>query len=158
MWNNSLRELWNIAPSSQCEIKFATSDLRSKYFTAKLFHMAKPYFTRRRRISLKKALAYASAFFMAAPVRLELTTLGLTVRCSTDWAKGQYWILETGYTTRDASCGVLFGDPWENRTPVCGVRGRRLDRLTNGPEKEKVPAPTYPPGSSPTKYFRHDRA
>ena len=25
------------------------------------------------------------------------------------------------------------GDPWENRTPVCGVRGRRLDRLTNGP-------------------------
>ena len=31
------------------------SHLRSKYFTAKLFHMAKPYFTRRRRISLKKA-------------------------------------------------------------------------------------------------------
>ena len=27
----------------------------SEYFTAKLFHMAKPYFTRRRRISLKKA-------------------------------------------------------------------------------------------------------
>ena len=26
-----------------------------------------------------------------------------------------------------------FGDPWENRTPVCGVRGRRLSRLTNGP-------------------------
>ena len=26
-----------------------------------------------------------------------------------------------------------FGDPWENRTPVCGVRGRRLNRLTNGP-------------------------
>ena len=25
------------------------------------------------------------------------------------------------------------GDPWESRTPVCGVRGRRLDRLTNGP-------------------------
>ena len=28
---------------------------------------------------------------------------------------------------------TIFGDPWENRTPVCGVRGRRLDRLTNGP-------------------------
>ena len=55
MWNNSLRELWNIAPSSQCEMKFASSHLRSKYFTAELFHMAKPYFTRRRRISLKKA-------------------------------------------------------------------------------------------------------
>ena len=26
-----------------------------------------------------------------------------------------------------------FGDPWENRTPVYGVRGRRLSRLTNGP-------------------------
>ena len=38
----------------RCEIKFASSHLRSKYFTAKLFHMAKPYFTRRRRISLKK--------------------------------------------------------------------------------------------------------
>ena len=49
------RTLWNIAPSSQCEMKFAHSHLRSKYFTAKLFHMAKPYFTGRRRISLKKA-------------------------------------------------------------------------------------------------------
>ena len=36
-------------------MKFAHSHLRSKYSTAKLFHMAKPYFTRRRRISLKKA-------------------------------------------------------------------------------------------------------
>ena len=25
------------------------------------------------------------------------------------------------------------GDPWESRTPVCGVRGRRLNHLTNGP-------------------------
>ena len=25
------------------------------------------------------------------------------------------------------------GDPWESRTPVYGVRGRRLDHLTNGP-------------------------
>ena len=29
--------------------------------------------------------------------------------------------------------GLLVGDPWESRTPVCGVRGRRLDHLTNGP-------------------------
>ena len=29
------------------------------------------------------------------------------------------------------------GDPWENRTPVYGVRGRRLDRLTNGPRKKE---------------------
>ena len=27
----------------------------------------------------------------------------------------------------------LVGDPWESRTPVCGVRGRRLNHLTNGP-------------------------
>ena len=26
-----------------------------------------------------------------------------------------------------------FGDPCGNRTHVCGVRGRRLDHLTNGP-------------------------
>ena len=25
------------------------------------------------------------------------------------------------------------GDPYGNRTHVCGVRGRRLNRLTNGP-------------------------
>ncbi len=26
-----------------------------------------------------------------------------------------------------------IGDPYGNRTHVCGVRGRRLNRLTNGP-------------------------
>ena len=34
------------------------------------------------------------------------------------------------------------GDPWESRTPVCGVRGRRLDHLTNGPiVASSLPAP-----------------
>ena len=28
---------------------------------------------------------------------------------------------------------IILGDPWEGRTPDCGVRGHRLDRLTNGP-------------------------
>ena len=28
---------------------------------------------------------------------------------------------------------LTSGDPWENRTPVTGVRGRCLNRLTNGP-------------------------
>ena len=41
----------------RCEMKFAFSHLRSKYFTAKLFHLVKPNFTRRRRISLKKERA-----------------------------------------------------------------------------------------------------
>ena len=27
----------------------------------------------------------------------------------------------------------VFGDPWENRTPVTAVKGRCLSRLTNGP-------------------------
>ena len=30
------------------------------------------------------------------------------------------------------------GDPWENRTPVSGVRGLRLSRLTNGPYMESA--------------------
>ena len=55
LWNISLRSMWN-------EIR--PSHLRSKYFTAKLFHLAKPNFTRRRRISLKKAhLRCRCAFF-----------------------------------------------------------------------------------------------
>ena len=28
---------------------------------------------------------------------------------------------------------LLSGDPYESRTRVCGVRGRRLNHLTNGP-------------------------
>ena len=53
---------------------------------------------------------------LAPPVGLEPTTLRLTAACSTDWAKEEY-----------------FGDPCGNRTHVNGVRGRCLNRLTNGP-------------------------
>jgi hypothetical protein len=53
-------------------MKFASSHLRSKYFTAELFHLAKPNFTRRRRIPLKKALAEASAFFCAHRIKMQL--------------------------------------------------------------------------------------
>ena len=38
-----------------------------------------------------------------------------------------------------------LGDPWENRTPVTGVRGRCLNRLTNGPWctfRDSNPGPT----------------
>ena len=34
--------------------------------------------------------------------------------------------------------GKFFGDPYGNRTHVCGVRGRRLNRLTNGPSSERT--------------------
>ena len=57
----------------RCEMKFAFSHLRSKYFTAELFHMAEPYFTRRRRISLKKAhIVYQDnvCFFLARDLTL----------------------------------------------------------------------------------------
>ena len=38
------------------------------------------------------------------------------------------------------------GDPCGNRTHVCGVRGRRLSRLTNGPSRRTryLPAPSKP--------------
>ena len=53
--------------------------MRSKYFTAKLFHMAKPYFTRRRRISLKKAhLHYRCAFFLGWDMGFEPTAFRAT--------------------------------------------------------------------------------
>ena len=94
MWYNSLRKLWNIATSSQCEMKFAhvrianISHLRSKYFTATLFHLSKG------QISLKKALAIASAFFW------------WTIRDSPDCGRstGELW-QSTGlsFTTRPSS-------------------------------------------------------
>ena len=37
------------------------------------------------------------------------------------------------YMQFSRACQENDGDPWESRTPVCGVRGRRLDHLTNGP-------------------------
>ena len=84
-------------------------------------------------------------------------------------------------------CVMLFlfsGDPSGNRTRVTAVKGRCLDRLTNGPYKGQpsktltysffylylqkrllIPstvyiklASTYFPRSSPTKYLRHNRA
>ena len=43
-----------------------------------------------------------------------------------DSARAWVWALPTG-------------DPSGNRTPVSGVRGRRLDRLTNGPFPRFLP-------------------
>ena len=44
----------------------------------------------------RKAPIFMDAFFLAAPDRLELTTLRLTAACSTYWAKGQCLVsLET---------------------------------------------------------------
>ena len=49
----------------RCEMKFASSHLRSKYFTAKLFHLAKPNFTRRKANFVEKShLLLQMAFFL----------------------------------------------------------------------------------------------
>ena len=47
------------------------------------------------RASLKKALAFASAFFLAPRTGLEPVTSWLTVTRSTDWAIEEYMILST---------------------------------------------------------------
>ena len=58
----------------RCEMKFAhireanISHLRSKYFTAKLFHLPEG------QISLKKAKSYDLAFFLVETTRFELVT------------------------------------------------------------------------------------
>ena len=38
------------------------------------------------------------------------------------------------YIKLSSFCQAKGGDPYGNRTHVCGVRGRRLNRLTNGPD------------------------
>ena len=39
---------------------------------------------------------------------------------------------------------LLSGDPYESRTRVCGVRGRRLNHLTNGPSSSQASYPLLP--------------
>ena len=46
-----------------------------------------------------------------------------------------------------------FGDPWGNRTPVIGVRGRCLNRLTNGPFLPPAQRPEPFPTPGPTSFF-----
>ena len=62
------------------------------------------------------------------------------------------------------SWGAFFGDPCGNRTRVTGVRGRCLNRLTNGPSPaspQKVPLPPVrsfqplPAGTSIVSAPRH---
>ena len=52
------------------------------------------------------------------------------------------------YISEALSSFHSFGDPWGNRTPVTGVRGRCLNRLTNGPHSQSLPRTTYIPFES----------
>ena len=62
------------------------------------------------------------------------TELNFRVRDGNGWTLS---VIDTNYLIYPSHgfspCYYLFGDPWGNRTPVTGVRGRCLNRLTNGP-------------------------
>ena len=86
-WNNLLCKLWNLT------LRIKWNEINPS--PPQRFHTPQAYFTpaghftnpERDLFRLKKALAFASAFFLAPPVGLEPTTLRLTAACSTDWAK-----------------------------------------------------------------------
>ena len=89
MWNNSLCELRYFLLSQKAKLNlptFASANisLRSNFTPRSGISLA-----REGKFSWKKH-CFRSAFFMAPPVGLEPTTCGLTVRRSTDWAKGEY--------------------------------------------------------------------
>ena len=73
------------------------------------------------------------------PVRLQTSIFGASelnfrVRDGNGWtltAINTNCCLSAGYSI--LPCPARLGDPYGNRTHVCGVRGRRLNRLTNGP-------------------------
>ena len=54
---------------------------------------------------------------------------------------------------RNVKSKFKTGDPYGNRTHVCGVRGRRLNRLTNGPSSERTAYRSFRP-SAKTHSFR----
>ena len=89
MWNNSLRELWNILlryRSVRCEIKFASSRAKrishAKHISRSegVFHSPKANFTE------KSHPLSRMAFFLAGAEGLEPTTHGFGDRYSTNWA------------------------------------------------------------------------
>ena len=58
-----------------------------------------------------------------------LSNFCLTVKNFLCPTKAQYKVLFAYFFFQEK----VGGDPYGNRTHVCGVRGRRLNRLTNGP-------------------------
>jgi len=53
-------------------MKFASSHLRSKYFTAKLFHLAKPNFTRRKANFVEKTTGRSLSFFLCKDYKKDI--------------------------------------------------------------------------------------
>ena len=87
---------------------------------------------------------YLSIYFLVkidmSHAGFEPATLWLKVRCSTNWANDSWWRL-TGSNRWPPACKAgalpaelnLHNDPYGNRTRVTAVKGRCLNRLTNGP-------------------------
>ena len=137
MWNNSLRELWNITPIGR-NVKWNKSfTRRSAFHTRSVFHARSAFHKSRKGfISLKKSTCDCKCFFLAPPVGLEPTTCGLTVRRSTDWAKGECLCsrylfsrpvtrqLSSAYVCLTSVFGMGTGGPTRQstRTSVDGLR------------------------------------
>ena len=62
---------------------------------------------------------------------------------STDFAAHFHGLYFNGFPPLKPHLSSCFplksGDPYESRTRVCGVRGRRLNHLTNGPSSSQSP-------------------
>ena len=75
-------------------------------------------------------------FFVSAlpifPVRLQTSIFGRS-ELNFRVRNGNGWTLILINTNYLIVLQKKDGDPYGNRTHVCGVRGRRLNRLTNGP-------------------------
>ena len=72
------------------------------------------------------------------PVRLQTSIFGRSelnfrVRNGNGWTLALISTYYFNHRSDQNRYEVLIGDPYGNRTHVCGVRGRRLNRLTNGP-------------------------
>ena len=78
------------------------------------------------------SISFASAFGESSLISLCLLSNSNPLRWASSWGRGfaALFIL-TAFTVKTTLLNC--GDPWESRTPVCGVRGRRLNHLTNGP-------------------------
>ena len=70
-----------------------------------------------KRTKKKARTPFGVRAFLAAPVRLELTTTRLTAECSTDWAKEQYILVFAGFLW-------LFNSGFPLLLNICKKRGR----------------------------------
>ena len=93
MWNNSLRELWNLMPMHQVKWNKSPHAPQRISHCEAIFHARSAFHKSRRDLFRWKNHFFRSGFFMAPPAGLEPATTWLTVRCSANWAKEEYEIV-----------------------------------------------------------------